>query len=531
MIKTDESESRENTEMRRAQEGTGGARQRRLHHRGRSLSLRIPRRSGRLALAGCDSGKAAWAIFGVTSGRLSLAIHQIIGTGRSYRCAVRQAQSRLPCPLDFVPMFPRACSRALRAMISMLLAAACVAGPVHAATAAQAPGDWVTAWASAAQSIPDLADPPPLYRTPDVAGRTVRQIVYPTVSGTGARIRISNAFGRGALTLTSVMLAQSAGGASTRPGSAVRVTFGGKPSVTLKPGADVDSDVIQVALVAGEPYAISLTAGPRQAVTAWHRVANQVNYVSAEGDHAADTNSDAYARKFTESVWVSALDVRAPNATAVAAIGDSITDGLRSSLNRNRRWPDAFARRLIEAGARPTAVLNLGISGNRLLSDSACYGEALDRRFERDALGHTGVRAVIVMIGINDINFAAMPPRAGLDCDAPHTPVTVRDLTDGYRRLIERAHRGGVRIFAATLTPASLPPAREAIRTGVNDWIRKSQAFDGVVDFDAALRDPAHPDRLQRRFDSGDHIHPSDEGYAAMAATVPIEAIETAARR
>lgn len=423
-------------------------------------------------------------------------------------------------------------SRALGALAATVLTSICMATAVYAAAQPPSAG-WVTAWATAPQSIPDLANPPPLYRTPDVAGRTVRQIVYPTVSGRDIRIRISNAYGRAPLTLTDVVLAQSAGGASTRPGTAVHVTFGGKAGLTLKPGAQIDSDSISADIAAGEPYAISLVAGPGQAITAWHRVANQVNYVSTEGDHAADETSSAFPRKFTESAWVSAVDVRSPNGAAIAAIGDSITDGMRSSLNRNRRWPDAFARRLGETGAVQTAVLNLGISGNRLLSDSPCYGEALERRFERDALAQAGVRAVIVLIGINDINFAAMPPRAGLDCDFPHTSVTAADLTDGYRRLIGLAHRSGVRIYGATLTPASLPAPREAMRTAVNNWIRTSGAFDGVIDFDAALREGGHPERMQRRFDSGDHIHPNDDGYAAMAAAVPpnLAVVTTGSRR
>lgn len=419
--------------------------------------------------------------------------------------------------------------RAATAAALVVAAGAAGAAPVSAQSATE-PG-WVSAWATALQSIPDLSDPPPLYRTPDVAGRTVREIVYPTLSGRAARIRISNAYGRGPLALTEVVLARSAGGADTQPGTSVRVTFAGKSAVTLQPGQDIDSDPIQTSVTAGEPYAISLVAGPRQNLTAWHRVANQVNYVSTPGDHAADVASTAFVRRFTESAWVSALDVRAPDAKAIAAIGDSITDGLRSSLNRNRRWPDVFARRLGDGGAARWSVLNLGISGNRLLSASSCYGEALERRFDRDALAHPGVRAVIVMIGINDINFAAMPPRAGLDCDFPHTSVTARDLTEGYRRVIERAHRSGVRIYGATLTPASLPPAREAVRASVNDWIRTSGAFDGVVDFDAALRDGVHPVQLQRRFDSGDHIHPNDDGYAAMAAAVPLATIEGPATR
>ena len=430
-------------------------------------------------------------------------------------------------------MFTRSLSRKLRPL--MMAAAFVVAASGASATPASPPSaaerGWVGAWATALQTIPDLTDPPPLYRTPEVAGRTVRQIVYPTLSGREARIRVSNVYGRAPLTLTDVVLARSAGGAATQPGTALRVTFGGKSAITLQPGEQIDSDAIQIAVSAGEPYAISLAAGARQTMTAWHRVANQLNYVSTPGDHALDAAPTDFPRKFTESVWVSGLDVRAPDAGAIAAIGDSITDGLRSSLNRNRRWPDAFARRLGEGGAAGWSVLNLGISGNRLLSASPCYGEALERRFEHDALAHPGVRAVIVMIGINDINFAAMPPRAGLDCDFPHTSVTARDLTGGYRHLIDLAHRNGVRIYGATLTPATLPPAREAVRASVNEWIRTSGAFDGVIDFDAALRDPAHPAQLQRRFDSGDHIHPNDDGYEAMAAAVPLAMIRAAAHR
>ncbi|MBE0629086.1 MAG: SGNH/GDSL hydrolase family protein, partial [Burkholderia vietnamiensis] len=229
--------------------------------------------------------------------------------------------------------------------------------------------------------------------------------------------------------------------------------------------------------------------------------------------------------------WVTELAVEDGSARAsVAAIGDSITDGLRSSLNRNHRWPDALARRLAAAGSDSVGVVNLGISGNRLLSDSACYGTSLAARYERDALSRSGVKAAIVLIGINDINFAAMPARAGLDCDSPHTQVTAASLIDGYRRLIDAAHRRGVKVFGATLTPAALPAAREATRLEVNRWIRSGGGFDGVVDFDAALRDPARPSVLQRRYDSGDGIHPSDAGYTAMADAVPLEQLRVAVR-
>ncbi|RQZ60253.1 SGNH/GDSL hydrolase family protein [Burkholderia cepacia] len=409
-----------------------------------------------------------------------------------------------------------------------VLGAAVFVSPL-VASASAAPAGWVAAWATALQPIPDLAAPPPLYRAPDVAGRTVRQIVYPTVPGRAARIRVSNAYGRFPLVVEAASLARAGEGAALSGDAAAPVRFGGKVSVTLAPGQELESDPVGIDVRAGQPYAISLQMGANQRMTVWHRVSNQFNYVSVPGEHVSDPGAAAFRIRFTQFAWVTELAVETGSARAsVAAIGDSITDGLRSSVNRNRRWPDALARRLATSGAESIGVANLGISGNRLLSDSACYGTSLASRFERDALSRAGVKAAIVLIGINDINFAAMPPRAGLDCDHPHTQVTAASLIDGYRRLIDAAHRQGVKVFGATLTPAGLPAGREALRLEVNRWIRSGGGFDGVVDFDAVLRDPARQSVLQRRFDSGDGIHPSDAGYTAMADAVPIEQLQTA---
>jgi len=396
----------------------------------------------------------------------------------------------------------------------------CIATSV--AAAAEPSAHWVTAWATALQSIPQQADLPALYRAPDVAGRTVRQIVYPTLDGQTARLRLSNEYGRAPLVVRELAIAPSSEGAAAERGRAVHVTFGGRNGVSIPAGGQIDSDPIHLDIAAGRPYAISLYMGQDQTMAGWHRVANQLNYVSTPGNHIDDADDRAYERRFTQSAWVTALAVDAPQGSTVAAIGDSITDGMRSTLNANRRWPDALARRLREEGHANVAVIDLGISGNRLLSDSPCYGDALQRRFDRDVVAHPGVRTAVLLIGINDINFQAMPPRAGLDCDAPHTAVTADDLIAGYRRVIADAHAHGIRIVGATLTPASLPPQREAIRQTANRWIRTGGAFDGVVDFDAALRDPADPMRLRRAYDSGDHIHPSDAGYAVMGAAVPL---------
>jgi lysophospholipase L1-like esterase len=398
------------------------------------------------------------------------------------------------------------------------------------AIAADAPSRWVATWATALQSIPQQAVLPPLYRAPEVAGRTVRQIVYPTLSGNTVRIHLSNEYGKAPLVVEALRIARSTGGAAQSNGGVV-VTFGGKESVTVPPGGELDSDAMAFEIAAGAPYAISSYMGTEQRLVAWHRVSNQVNYVSLPGNHADDAMPGAFHQRFTQFAWVTGLSVEAPASAAVAAIGDSITDGMRSTLNENHRWPDAFARRLARQGDRSTAVVNLGISGNRLLSDSPCYGDALVKRFGRDVLERPGVKTAIVLIGINDINFSSMPPRAGLDCDYPHTSVTAADLIAGYQRVIAEAHRHSVRVFGATLTPASLPPQRESIRLAVNQWIRTTRTLDGVVDFDAALRDPAQPDRLRRGYDSGDNIHPSDAGYAAMAEAIPLDAVVNSTRK
>ena len=417
------------------------------------------------------------------------------------------------------------------------LAAACGAALLvqfavaPAAIATDTPTHWVAAWATALQSIPQQANLPPLYRAPDVAGRTVRQIVYPTLSGNAVRVHLSNEYGKTPLVIQALRIARSEGGAAAQANGGIKVTFGGKASVTVPPGGELDSDAVEFDLAAGAPYAISSYMGADQRLAAWHRVSNQVNYVSLPGDHADDSMSGAFHQRFTQFAWATGLSVEAPSAAAVAAIGDSITDGMRSSLNENRRWPDGLARRLAQTGNRSTAVINLGISGNRLLSDSPCYGDALVKRFGRDVLERPGVRAAILLIGINDINFSSMPPRAGLDCDYPHSSVSAGDLIDGYKRVIAEAHRHGVRVFGATLTPASLPPQRESIRLTVNQWIRTAGAFDGVVDFDAALRDPSRPERLQQAYDSGDHIHPSDAGYAVMAQAIPLDAVVNSTRK
>jgi lysophospholipase L1-like esterase len=394
---------------------------------------------------------------------------------------------------------------------------------VQSAGAAALPAGWVSSWSMAAQQVPPAEFAPSFNRAPDTAGRTVRQIVVPSFSGASLRIRLTNRFGTAPLDLRSINVAVSERGSQVVAGTGKPVTFAGRPNVVIPPGEERWSDPVAQAVVAGQPLSVSFVA-PGVPATTWHKIASQVSYISMPGDFAANTDGAPFRVRTTAYLWLDGLAVEAPGARGVVAIGDSITDGMRSTLNANRRWPDQLAARLArEGGASKLAVVNLGISGNRLLHDSPCYGEALEKRFRSDALGQPGVRDVIVLIGINDINFGSMAPHSGLDCDVPHVRVQAADVIDGYRRLIAAAHQQHVRIYGATLTPAGLTDDRERVRTEINTWIRTSHAFDGVVDFEAALRDPADPRRLLPKFDSNDHIHPSDAGYARMAEAVPLE--------
>jgi len=418
----------------------------------------------------------------------------------------------------------RARGTRLRGSTALLLAGLLAVGATQAAPAAT--GQWVQSWTAAPQSVSDHPNAPSFDRSPSINHQTVRQIIYSRLAGDRVRIQISNRFGHAPLAIAQTHIALSRSTAALEPNTDRAVTFGGSPSVVIAPGADIVSDPVSLAVPAGGALAVSFFIDSAEKPSTWHKLSSQVNYLSTTGNFVTDPGATPFRGHFTSYLWLAGLLVDAPGNTrpyAVVAIGDSITDGMRSTLNANRRWPDVLARTLAGSGI---AVVNQGISGNRLLSDSPCYGERLVGRFDADALSRQGVRAVVVLVGINDINFAATPPREGLDCDFPHTGVSETDLINGYRTLIAAAHARGIRIIGATLTPASLPPAREAIRVAVNRWIRTSGAFDAVVDFDAALRNPARPDALLPVYDSNDHIHPSDAGYAEMARQVTLHQLD-----
>jgi lysophospholipase L1-like esterase len=422
----------------------------------------------------------------------------------------------------------RSLERAVRrgfvaASLAVALAApAYAAAPTAKPAAAAETSHWVAAWAAAPQSVPQNPAAPSYNRAPQIERQTIRQVIYSRVAGQQARIVISNRYGKDPLVIARTRIAQSLPRAAIEADTDTAVTFHGKAEAVVPAGGELRSDPVAFKTRPGEAIAVSFYIDKTVAPLTWHKLASQVNYVSGRGDYSSEASGKSFPSRITSYLWLAGLEVDTGKRDdyAVAAIGDSITDGMRSTLNANRRWPDVLAQRLAGTSA---SVVNLGISGNRLLSDSPCYGERLVARFKPDALEQPAVRSAIILIGINDINFANMRPRAGLDCDFPHTQVSAATLIAGYERLIAEAHAKQVKLIAGTITPASLPPDREAIRTAVNKWIRESGKFDAVIDFDAALRDPQQPSRMLPKYDSDDHVHPNDAGYAEMGKLIPLD--------
>ncbi|MET9626212.1 SGNH/GDSL hydrolase family protein [Lentzea sp. NPDC006480] len=363
------------------------------------------------------------------------------------------------------------------------------------ATPVSASPGWVAAWGSAMQT--------PV--SSDVSGTsyTVRNIVRLTVGGSTVRVRLSNVFSSGDLTVGKVSVAPPGTGAAL-DSTPRRVTFHGRESVVVPRGGEVLSDPVALKTVADSSVAVSIWASAAPAVATYHRSALSSNYV-APGDHARDVAGTAFTQKVSSWYYLSEVAVTSSVRGSVVALGDSITDGSGSTGGANRRWTDVLASRT------SLGVVNSGISGNQLLRDGT-YGVSGISRTPRDVLDRAGVRTLIVLEGINDIK--AKP-------DA-----TFEELRDGYKKVISLAHSKHVRVLGATITPmggyANYTDAREAVRTAVNKWIRESGAFDGVADFDKAVRDPAKPTYLREEFARTDHLHLTDAGYQAMGQAVDL---------
>lgn len=349
--------------------------------------------------------------------------------------------------------------------------------------------------------------------------QTVRMIVRVSIGGEELRVRFSNAFGVGPVTLGDVRIALAGKGAAILPGTDRALTFSGRPSFIIPPGAMAVSDPVHLELPATARVAVSVFLPTATGPATWHELSNQTTYVSEPGNFTASATMPAAEtmKPMRSWYWLSGIDVLASEQTgAVVALGDSITDGAYSTLDANDRWPDVLANRISkggERGAGALAVLNEGISGNRILHD--VDGPNALARFDRDVLAQDGVRYLIVLEGINDIGWPHMSGGKYAN-DA----VSAEDIIAALQQIAERAHSHGIRVFGGTLTPFGgafyQTPDGEAERQAVNHWIRTSGAFDGVIDFDKVTRDPKRPDRFLPTYDSGDHLHPSDAGYDAM---------------
>ena len=399
----------------------------------------------------------------------------------------------------------------------------------HGVAAQGGRGDhWVGTWATAVVSSQQAVTLPPSLRRLQPAGQegaervqlpqpiqsfnnqTVRQIVHTSIGGSRARVVISNAFGTAPLTIGAAQIAVRAEEAAVAPGSGRPLSFRGTGSVTIPPGAVLFSDAVDMTVA---PYAdlvidVFVPGDTAGMPLTMHTGALQTTYVSEPGNHVGEASFPA-AMTVPSWYFVARVEVLAPATVgAVVTFGDSITDGTASTPNANRRWPDGLARRVSSAGPNAMAVLNLGIGGNRLLSDG--MGISGLARFDRDVAAQSGATHVIVLEGINDIGFAGDDPSP-----------SAANLIAAHQQLIARAHAHGLTILGATLTPyegaAYATKVGEAKRQALNQWIRTSRAYDGVIDFDAATRDSSQPGRILPAFDPGDHLHPNDAGYQAMA--------------
>ena len=355
--------------------------------------------------------------------------------------------------------------------------------------------------------------------------QTLRQIVHASIGGDRVRVVLSNAFGSAPLSVGAAHVALREKDAAIAPKSDRVLTFAASPSTTIPAGAVIVSDPVNLTLPAFADLAIDLylpgdTASSTSPLTT-HAGAQQTSYVSPAGDHTGAV--DMPVMTMTQSwFFLSRVEVAASEEVgAVVTFGDSITDGTRSTPNSNSRWPDQLARRLAMQNIR-MGVLNEGIAGNRVLGDGA--GVNALARFDRDVLVQTGVTHVIVLESINDIGLARDNPSP-----------TAADLIAGQQQLIERAHARGLKIFGATLTPfegaAYWTRDGEAKRGALNEWIRTGKAYDGVIDFDMAVRDPGAPTRLQQQFNPGDNLHMTDAGYQAMANAVDLALFKAARNR
>jgi lysophospholipase L1-like esterase len=394
---------------------------------------------------------------------------------------------------------------------------------------------WIATWGTAQQlaveTQPPWVEPPPRELLtgppqpspippfpPSLADQTVRMVARASVGGRRVRLALSNALAQPPVRIGAVHLALRERDSMIAPASDRTVTFGGRASFTIEPGALVVSDPVDLAVPALAELAVSLYLPEDTGAVTTHALGLNTTYITRGNAVAAESLPGAGTNR--TYFWLAGIEVlAAERAGAIVAFGDSITDGFSTTPDVHREWAAVLAARL--SGQRATAhwaVVNAGISGNRVRRNVA--GTSALARFDRDVLGRAGVRWLVLLEGINDITFSALPR-------APDGERTTADqLIEALSQLVDRAHAHGIKVLGGTLTPMGglwlHNPSTEAMRQAVNRWVRTGGKVDAVADFDAATRDPGDPERLRPDFDSGDHIHPNDAGNAAMASAIDI---------
>jgi lysophospholipase L1-like esterase len=373
---------------------------------------------------------------------------------------------------------------------------------------------WVGTWASA-PLLDAHAETADHLVAPGTTGVTLREVVHVSIGGEMLRVRFSNLYGTDPLVIGAAQIAQTLKGAAVVAGSGKPLTFHGQPSVSIPPGALVVSDGVPFKFAPLADLTVSFYLPSPSGPITEHQLGNATSY-HAPGNVAANETLETPST-LTSWEYLNGIDTLASaDAGAVITIGDSITDGAKSTVDTNQRWPDELARRLqADPKYRKLAVLNEAISGNKILLDGA--GPNVLARFDRDVLAQNGAKYLLILEGINDIGRLHTVPDGA----------TAADIISALDQMILRAHAHGIAVIGCTLTPyhgaGYYTENGEAIRKAVNDWIRTSGAFDGVVDFEAAVRDPDHPDTFLPADDPGDHLHPNDTGYKVMGDAIDLK--------
>lgn len=403
--------------------------------------------------------------------------------------------------------------RVLAACLAIMLAGGCAMQ--NAAQNPRPPELWSTTWGT--------SETVPAANSPVFKNQTLRLIVRATARGDKVRIKLTNVFGNRPLSIGSASVGLQESGAIVVAGSNRTLTFGSRPSIIIPAGAYVLSDAVPLTVSAQQLLAVSFFIAGDSGPVSMHPLALQTSFVSTPGDFAARNDGGPFQNAILNWPYLAAVEVSSAAVShSIVAFGDSITDGYQSTAGANHRWPDYLSDRLT-ALHRNIGVVNEGIGGNRIWHDALperlVFGPNGLSRFDRDATTVTGATHIVALLGINDIGHAKPTVH-------PEEQVSAEEIIVGLKQFVLRAHSHGIRIIGGTLTPyegaAYFDAQGEEKREQVNAWIRTTKDLDGIIDFDAAIRDPAVPTRIKAPYDSGDHLHPSDAGYEAMAASVDL---------